>query len=340
MKLWLGALAAAIAAPGAAQAPKPLFASSDTIHIVIQAPLQTLIRNRSIDSPISGTLTEASGVALPINLTLRGHLNRSSDACEFPPLRVDFTAPPPPTSVFAGQKSLKLMTHCKNAVSDQQYVLLDYAAYRMYNILTPHSFRARLLEVDYRDAAGKPIVSRVAFFLEELKDVAKRNGLQQVRAATRIPVEWLVPTDAARSALFEHMVANHDWSMRAGPAGESCCHNFKLLGVGAPAMTVAIPYDFDFSGFVNEPYATPPEALPIPNVRQRVYRGYCMHNAEVIAAARQFRDARPQLIAAITSTPGLDPRTQQRAIAFLDPFFADIATDQSTSARVLNRCVS
>lgn len=340
MKRWFGVFAAMLAAQAAAQAPKPLFASTEPIHIVIQAPLQSLIHNRETNSPISGTLTDPDGVALPINLTLRGHLNRSADACEFPPLRVDFTAPPPPTSVFAGQKSLKLMTHCKNAASDQQYVLLDYASYRMYNVLTPHSFLARLLNVDYRDASGKPIVSRVAFFLEELKDVGKRNGLQQVRAGTRIPLEWLTPSDAARAGLFEHMIANHDWSMRAGPAGENCCHNFKLLGVGAPGMTVAIPYDFDFSGLVDEPYATPPEALAISSVRQRIYRGYCEHNTEALAAARQFREARAQLVAAITSTPGLEARTQQRALAFLDPFFADIATDQSTSTRVLNHCVN
>lgn len=335
----VAALLCALPSPLAAQQPKPLFVASDPIHIVIQAPLQSLIRNRSIQSTIPGTLTDPSGQALPIALALRGHINRTTDACDFPPLRVEFTTPPPPSSVFARQKSLKLMTHCKNSASDQQYVLLDYAAYQMYNVLTPHSFRARLANVDYRDAAGKPIVSRVAFFLEDLSDVAKRNGLKQVKAADRIPVEWLTPADAGRAVLFEDMIANHDWSMRAGPAGEECCHNFKLLGVGAPGQTVAIPYDFDWSGMVGEPYATPPDELHIESIRQRVYRGYCIHNDAVLAAARQMRDARPQLIGAIMSTPGLDPGSQQRAIKFLDPFFADITSDATVQAKLLSHCL-
>lgn len=329
-----------IAAPAAAQQPKPLFASSDPIHIVIQAPLQSLSRNRSSNHVVQGTLTDPSGQSLPISLRARGITRRATDVCDFPPLRVQFTSAPVATSLFAGQNKLKLVTHCRNSPSFQQYVLLEYAAYRMYNLLTPHSFRVRLANIDYRDESGRPIVSRVGYFLEDLADVARRNGTRETHAPQMIPAADLAPQDAARYGLFQHMLANHDWSMRAGPVGSDCCHNGELIGPLGPGTAIVIPYDFDFSGFVNAPYATPPEALHIGSVRQRVYRGYCIHNAEALAAARQMREAKPQLIAAITSTPGLEPRTQARAIAFLEPFFADIATDEAVNTRLLRRCVS
>jgi hypothetical protein len=340
MRHWICALSLLVAAPAAAQAPEPLFGSSEPIHISIQAPLANLGRDRSSNAAVSGTLTEAGAAALPISLQLRGITRRTRDVCDFPPVRVDFTAPPPATSLFAHQKRLKLVTHCRTSAGFQQYVLLEYAAYRMANVLSPRSFRVRLANIDYVDPNGRPITSRVGFFIEDLRDVARRNGLKEAHAPSRIPLEDLSPADSARYALFQHMIANHDWSMRAGPAGDDCCHNAKMIGATAPGMAVPIPYDFDFSGFVDAPYASPPDELRIGSVRQRVYRGYCAHNAEVLAAARQFRDARPQLIAAITSTPGLDAHSQQRAIAFLDPFFADIASDQSVAARVINRCVS
>jgi hypothetical protein len=289
---------------------------------------------------ISGTLTDPSGQQLPITLSLRGITRRTNETCDFPPLRVTFAANPPAASLFAGQSKLKLVTHCRNSPSFQQYLLLEYSAYKMYNVLTPHSFRVRLANVDYRDENGRPIISRVGYFMEELKDVAHRNGMKPTHAPQLIPLTDLSPPDAARYALFEHMIANHDWSMRAGPAGKDCCHNAELMGPLAPGSTVPIPYDFDFSGFVNAPYATPPDQLHIASVRERVYRGYCIHNADVIAAARQMRDDRPQLIAAITSTPGLEPQTQARAIAFLDRFFADISSDQSVTAKVINKCAT
>ena len=329
-----------LSVPAAAQEPpKPLFAASDPIHISIQAPLGTLIHNRGNDV-VQGTLTDPQGNALPVALSARGITRRSSDTCDFPPLRVDFTAPPPATSLFAGQKKLKLVTHCRNSPSFQQYVLLEYSAYKMYNLLTPHSFDARLANVDYRDASGRPIVSRVGYFLEDLKDLARRNGLKASHAPNLIPIEDLSPPDAARYALFQDMIANHDWSMRAGPAGKDCCHNAELLGPLAPGATIVVPYDFDFSGFVDAPYATPPDQLHLSSVRERVYRGYCAHNADALAVARQMREARPQMMAAITATPGIDPQRAAKAIAFLDGFFAQIATDQAVSSNLLRRCAS
>jgi len=323
-----------------AQQPKPLFASSDPIHLVIQAPVKQFAHNRAANSIVQGTLTDPSGQPLPISLTPRGITRRASDICDFPPLKVRFTTPPPATSLFVGQKSLKLVTHCRNSAGFQQYVLLEYSAYRMYNLLTPRSFRVRLANIDYRDSNGAPIISRIGYFIEDLSDVAKRNGFKVTHAPTLMPAAVLSAQDAARYALFQHMIANHDWSMRAGPQGRDCCHNAELMGPYAAGSTIPIPYDFDFSGFVDAPYATPPDQLHISSVRERYYRGYCADNAEVLAIARQMRADRPQLVATVTSTPGLDPRTAARAIGFLDGFFNDIASDDAVNTRLLRRCIS
>jgi hypothetical protein len=327
-------------APAHAQQPaKPLFAANEPIRIAIQAPLSTLTRNRSYEGTIAGTLTDPSGQSLPIGLALRGITRRTSEICDFPPLRVDFTAAPPATSLFAGQKKLKLVTHCRSSPSFQQHVLLEYAAYRMFNLLSPKGFRVRLANIDYRDANGRPIVSRVGYFIEDLGDVAQRNGTRQTRGPERIAIADLNPAEAARYALFQHMLANHDWSMRAGPVGKNCCHNAELIGPLVPGSVTPIPYDFDFSGLVNAPYATPPAVLDIGDVRQRLYRGYCIHNVYALAAAREMRAARPQILDVLSQVPGLEPATRQKAVAYLDRFFADISTDANVGSKVLNRCV-
>lgn len=338
----LAALAAAfIATPAIAQpqqAAAPLFASDAPLRIAISAPISTLMRNRAQAGAVSGTLLDPNGRSLPISLSLRGITRRLSEICDFAPLRVTFASAPPPTSVFAGQRKLKLVTHCGNGGASQQYALLEYAAYRMYNVLTPRSFRVRLASIDYRDATGRPITSRYGFFIEELRDVARRNGTKPSHAPNRIAMAYLNPMDSARYALFQHMIANHDWSMRAGPAGRECCHNAELIGPLAAGSVTPIPYDFDYSGYVGAPYSIPPEEIGISSVKQRFFRGYCAHNAQVIAAAQQFRAARPQLLGVLAQTPGLEPRTQQRAANFLNGFFSDIATDQDVSTKLLKRC--
>lgn len=340
---WLGMLAvfALGAAHVKAQAPAPLFAASDPLSLTIKAPLQSIIRNRNSPGAIAGTLIDPSGQSLPISLQLRGITRRTNDICDFPPLRVDFTARPPATSVFAGQRRLKLVTHCRNQGSFQQHVLLEYAAYRLYNVLTPRSFQVRLANISYQGADGRPIIQRVGFFIEDLGDVAKRNGTKEVHAPPRIPTTDLSPADAARYALFQHMIGNHDWTMRAGPAGEDCCHNAKLIGGLGTGNAIPIPYDFDYSGFVDAPYAVPPAQLPsLHDVHQRLYRGYCIHSGQALVAAQQMRAAHGQLLWALSQVPGLDGRTLGRATAYLEGFFADIATDVAVNARVLNRCAT
>ena len=331
--------ALAAARPSHAQAPTPLFATSEPLRLTITAPLSGLIRNRDNRGSIAGTLTEPNGQQVPVSLQLRGITRRTADICDFPPLRVDFPTPPPAGSIFAGQRRLKLVTHCRNSASFQQTVLLEHAAYRMYNVLTPRSLRTRLATIDYREADGRPIISRVGFFIENLRDLAQRNGTSQVRGGERIPVSWLSPPDAARYALFQHMIGNHDWSMRAGPPGEDCCHNAELIGTGAPGSVIPVPYDFDFSGLVSAPYAEPPSELELSDVRQRLYRGYCLHNAEAASTARQMLQARPQLLAALTQTPGLDPNRQRTATAYLERFFAEIGNEAAFGSRVIKRCI-
>jgi hypothetical protein len=62
---------------------------------------------------------------------------------------------------------LKLGTHCRDQGDYPQYVVREYPVYRMFNVLTPRSFRARLADVKYVDAASrKTIETRTGLFLE------------------------------------------------------------------------------------------------------------------------------------------------------------------------------
>jgi hypothetical protein len=325
--------------PAGAAPPKPLFASQAPLSISIEAPLQQLFRNRDSEQPAAGVLTDPAGNRLPVSVELRGITRRTAEICAFPPLHVRFSSPPPATSPFAGEKKLKLVTHCRNTASFDRVVLLEYAAYRLFQSLTPRSFGARLATIRYVDSGGRVIATRPGFFIEDLKDVAARNGVAELRAGPRIPTTDLNAADAARYALFQHMIANHDWSMRAGPVGDTCCHNAKLIGAPGTGNATPIPYDFDYSGLVNAPYATPPEQLKLRSVRERQYRGYCVHNPQVAEAARTYRAKRPQFEAELQSIPGLDPRAAASAIAFIAQFFAEIATDQEVDAKLLRRCI-
>lgn len=335
MKAWLCLAAVALAAsPAFAKIgePRALFASETPIHVTIQGPFKALASNRA-EIPRPATMI-VDGVTYPITLTTRGITRKTMEVCDFPPLRVVFTKPTPEGSLFEHQKHLKLVTHCKRSEDFQQKVLLEYSAYKLYNLMTPQSFRARLANIDYLDEMGRPYISRIGYFLEETNEVAKRNGMTEAHMPDTIAGELLDPAASARFAIFEYMISNYDWSMRAGPKSEACCHNSRLLSGGAGTRLVPVPYDFDWSGLVDAPYAGVQEGINISNLRQRDYRGYCAHQAEARVFAAQLAPRRAQFLGVFATIPGLSPKEQAKAVGFINGFFNDI-----DSGKMLKSCV-
>jgi hypothetical protein len=329
------ALCASVAA--AQTTSKPLFASDQPIRFTITGPITKIAQTAQSSREARAAVLAIPGSAEshPIQLSPRGITRLKRETCQFPPLRVRFQAPPAAPSVFAGQRQLKLVTHCRPPASFQQHVLLEYAAYRLYNVLTPASFRARLATVDYVNDGNRPVTTRLAFFIEEIEDVAARNGMRRAVTGDRVPTAQLSATDAARIALFQYMIGNQDWSARAGPPGEGCCHNSRLIAPGPGGSLVPVPYDFDFSGLVDAPYAIAPDGTS--SVRERRYQGFCAHNAQALAVAAEFRAKRGPMLAVLGQV-GLDEGVRRRATAFLDSFFADIADDGRMAAKLLRNC--
>jgi hypothetical protein len=335
MKTWVAAAFAAllsstaVAKPGE---PTPLFASDTPIHMTLQGPMSALASSKS-ETPRPATMT-VDGVAYPITLSARGIFRKAN--CDFPPLRVTLTTPAPKGSLFDHQRRLKLTAFCKKSEGFQQKILLEYAAYRLYNLMTPLSFRARLANIDYLDEGGRPYISRVGFFIEDVDDLARRNGLKAAKMGSMVPVQQIEPVSGARLALFEDMISNYDWSMRAAPQGQECCHNVRMLGDGRPgSLLTVVPYDFDFSGLVDAPYADVPEGIPVQNLRQRNYRGYCAHEGQAQAIATELTPRRAEFTGVFAAIPGLLPREQGKASAFIDGFFNDLA-----GGKVLRSCVN
>ena len=336
---WLIGIGILMAAPAAAQ--RPLFASDEPVRLTISGPLAALARGAEKSAEPRDAVLKMPGTSeiYPIKLSPRGITRRKRDICGFPPLRVQFPQKPPASSLFAGQGRLKLVTHCRSPEGFQQHLLLEYSAYRIFNLISPASFRARLASIDYAEPDGKLSTTRWGFFIEDLDDVAHRNGMTEARVGDRVAAVQLEARQAARVALFQYMIGNLDWSMRAGPAGEGCCHNSRLLVSKASPALVPVPYDFDYSGLVDAPYAVPPDGFKVDSVRERSYQGYCRINGEAVAAAAEFRALRPSIEALFGQIPGMTDRTRSKARAYLAEFYSQIATDDSVRTKVLKKCL-
>ena len=155
-----------------------LFRSTDPLEITITANFKSVNNDRVPNSTktFPGTIEyagEEGHARVRCRSALRGRGHARRQICSFVPLRLELPKEQTRNTVLDGHGPIDLGTHCSN--SQEELVLREYAAYRIYNLLTPRSFRARLVKATYLDATTKkPIATRHAMLIEDADDVAKR----------------------------------------------------------------------------------------------------------------------------------------------------------------------
>lgn len=339
--LALTALALQQAAPSAppAQSVAPLFAEDEVLDVTIQANFGRLIRNAKRNPDPYQATVSVNGQPHAATVEARGVSRRTGGLCSFPPLRVRFPAKPDATSIFEGQKSLKVVTHCKDNGAFEQNMLREYSAYRLYNLVTDESLKVRLARIRYEDDDGDERATRMGFFIEDIDAAADRLGGTEINLP-QIGTRWIDARKAARYVLFQYMIGNLDWSMFRGPEGENCCHNSKIIGPDRAARSglTPVPYDFDMSGWVDAPYAVVPSGVRVRNVRQRFYRGLCRFGPDTLEIAAEWRPRQGEFRRAFLDVPGMSADTSEELDAFLSGFFSDIADNSRIQDRLLDDC--
>jgi hypothetical protein len=306
-----------------------LFSAEEPLAFTLAADFRTVNKDRNPNSrkqyPAQLTIAGDGSRTLSVQLNARGHVRRMSRTCEYVPLRIVFQEDQVAGTIFDNQDALKLVVQCRGAGNFEDYVLREYLAYRVLNILTPHSFRARLAKVTYTDAAAKPLGSRYGILLEDDNDVAKRMEGRTIE----IPRALFKDVDAATldaMMLFEYMIGSTDFSIYA-------VHNVVL--VQKPDRSVLpVPYDFDMAGLVSPPYAIPAPRLGIATVKERLYRGPCRTMDEWEAAVTHFRAQKDKILALPDTIPDLKKDSRVDARKYLSEFY-DSIKDQKDVKRVL-----
>jgi hypothetical protein len=325
--------------PQEARATEPLrelFSSERPLYFTLVADFEQLSKDREEENeerparlllPVPGGDT----VDLPVQVRTRGHFRLQRATCSFPPLRLNFPEDSVAGTLFQGQDKLKLVTHCRGLETYEQNVVEELMTYRIYQLLTDKGFRGQLAFINYQDSGGKnATVSRLGFLLEDEEHLAERLGGTMVEVERASP-DSFEPQQAGLLYLFQYMISNADWSVVA-------FHNTRALRVGSEYFP--IPYDFDFSGLVDAPYAgpNPAHANEQTSVRDRLYQGFCSDRIDYEALFQLFSGRREAIRELIRTQPGLWERNADEAIRFLDEFFREIGSPASARDRFLRAC--
>jgi hypothetical protein len=319
----------------------PLFASHDTLEVEVEAPFAMLTKERPDEEEVAGkfrfTEDDGSTAELDIVVRTRGHYRRNRRVCTFPPLRFNFRKSQTKNTLFDKQDKLKLVTHCRNNSLYDQTVLAEYLAYRILNLLTDTSFRARLLRVTYLYTDDDREVESYAILIEHKDRLGKRINGKPLRIENA-RVSELRPQDLNLASVFQYLLGNTDFSPISAAPDEDCCHN-QALFASKDGLHYTVPFDFDQSGLVNAPHASPNSRFGLQSVRQRLYRGRCIYNNLLPVTMQLFRDHKDDIEALVQEQEELAPPTRRHMQNFIERFYETINKPRRVKRSFIKKCI-
>jgi hypothetical protein len=252
---------------------------------------------------------------LSAKVRTRGRFRRRT--CDYPPLKIDFSKKELKAMGLSPYDDLKLVTHCFDGAAGRDAVLREYLAYRLYNVLSPYSFRAQLVEVTYNDIRSKDRYTAYGILLEDTDELAARSNSVECEDCYGIEEALFLQTNLATHALFQYMIGNADWSIEMN-------RNIKLMKDTHTAHYWVAPYDFDFSGLVDPSYAVVNSDYGQKAITDRVFLGSTSIAPVLEESMALFSLKKPLLYAEVKQLKGLSRSSAKAVLNYLDSFFEEL----------------
>ena len=308
----------------AVQRPADFWTDSTLLRVEIEADLHGIrVDDRNPGADVRrGVLRLAGSSAaeeVPILLETRGRFRLDPDNCRYPPLRVTIlhdSVDALPSALEGFGRRARLVWSCRPGQED--LVRLEYVAYKLRGELDDWTYHVRPAAARFIDESGRDDPRDTwVFFREGNAHLRPRLGVEEVDIPDSIAVDPGVVSQmpAALNEVFQYMIGNTDWSVSAR-------HNQRLV-VTEEGEYRTIPYDFDFSGLVNAPYATPGSYLPTTEVTERIFRGLCRPEPVYVQVIEELVGRETSLLAVVDAVPGLSEGSARDARRYLTEFFRD-----------------
>jgi hypothetical protein len=305
-----------------------IFDDNVPIDLTMKYDISSFMKNKNkgdyLDAVLVVHINDNDSVVKNIRLKARGNFRKGH--CVFPPIYLNFKTDPIQKTDLKGIKKMKLVTHCSTSKAYRYYILREYLAYRVYNQLSDNSFRVKLVNINYIDTGKKGRnYRREGFLIEPLELLLKRTNSVEVDPKFVRGGDVKEP-DMDRVAIFEYLIANTDWRVKGG-------HNMKYIKSREDLTTkvIPVPYDFDYSGFVNASYAFPQEWTSIKAVTEREYLGYCRQSDEtLLQVINQFIENKEEIYSLINDFQLLSEKERKQLQRFAQGFY-----DEAENPKVL-----
>ncbi|MDH3649402.1 MAG: hypothetical protein OEQ53_06940 [Saprospiraceae bacterium] len=263
------------------------------------------------EAKIDATM-EIQGLRHPVRLASRGVTRKK--ICSFPPLHLHLPDSIDNPHAWGPYKKYKLVTHCQDEYHTDEFVLKEFLTYRLYRKLTPFGLEAQLCRVHYQTEEGQ--TTRFGFIIEDDEEMASRANGRLIKGG-KATIPQVHKEQYQQLVLFQYMVGNTDWNL-------SRRHNIKFIQLSNSSSPVPVPYDFDYSGLVDAPYAVPHPSLPINKVSDRLWQYRGKPTDDLSAAVTHFLTHKDELLQLIHDFSWISSDGKTRISEYLLSFYDQI----------------
>lgn len=314
--LFLVTTSAFAQAPPATSSVFDYLTAQEGAAMTLELDLTELINNKNTNQYFTGSLTAYNGKMLKVEVRPRGKFRRR--VCDVPPLKLKFGKKELKANGLDTLNEIKLVVPCFSDPKGEELLLREYVAYRMFERLSPQSVRARLVKVTFRDKHVEAVKEPMyCILVEHEEQVTARLGGEIVEKYG-LTADSLDSGQAALTALFQCMIGNTDWNV----ADMRNIYLFKS-DKEKDAKIQLIPYDFDFAGLVNAPYATPKAETGLKNVKERILLAGGIPSSALKEAAEKMKGAQTDLLALCNSN-FLTKSSVKDLNRYMESFFQNI----------------
>lgn len=282
--------------------------------LILELDLTDLINNKNTKTYFPGSVTLSDGRMLKVEARARGKYRRR--ICDIPPLKLKFSKKELRSKGLDTLNEIKLVVPCFDDPRGEELLLREYVAYRMFERLSPYSVRARLVKVTFRDKHVEEARRPVYCLLVEHEEQVAARLKGKIVEEYGLKSDTLNMEQGALTSMFEYMVGNTDWGLVDN-------RNVYLFKTAPGEKIQMIPYDFDFAGLVNAPYAVPKAETGLKNVRERHLFAEGIPANELRRAIEKIKGAQADLMA-LCSAPWLSKNSSKDMTRYLESFFQSI----------------
>lgn len=293
-----------------------IFEVEGNCNIKISTDLGYLIKKSSKEEYQEAEITILDSsfnelVALPGKVRARGNMRKKQ--CRYPPIKIDFKKGDLDSLGFKKKiDKLKMVFPCRGGKDSQEKLYKEYLLYDIYKIIDPKGISAKLANVTFKEDDEKE-TQFVGMFVEEEKAYARRTDAKVVESG-KLRTSSLDRDLFLKMSFFQYMIANTDYSI-------SNFHNLEMVKHPDMQRVVAMPYDFDYAGFVGQTYAVPHESLPIEDVNERYFFRNPISELEFDKMVEYFLSIENKVNETIDHADYLSEKARRKSKDYLKSFF-------------------